>query len=151
MLHRYLFPLLHAAWQEMKNKSIRQSFLFYDAVMEHIIPPFSVLIGISLACFTVSLTLFLFIQVFRLQLHSWLVISPEQARLAGINLWLGVGLLLGQLVYLLAGLRMVRAPRLIYIRLLYVPVFMVWKFWQYVRILFGQGQQGWVRTTRNGG
>jgi cellulose synthase/poly-beta-1,6-N-acetylglucosamine synthase-like glycosyltransferase len=151
MFRRYLFPLLRAAWREMKNRNIRQSFLFSDAVMEHIIPPFSLLMGISLAMFSVSLTFFLFAQVFKLQFHSWLYISPGQARLAGIDLWLGTGLLLGQLVYLLAGLHMVRAPRFIYMRLLYVPVFMVWKFWQYIRILFGQGQQGWVRTNRNGG
>ena len=150
MLRRYLFPLLRAAWRELKRGNIRQSYLFFDAVMEHIIPPFSVLMGVSLALFSVSLILFCMAQVFKLQLPGRLIISPEQARLAGINLWIGFGLLLGQLVYLLAGLRLVRAPRFIYKRMLYAPVFMVWKFWQYIRLMMGQGQPGWVRTTRNG-
>jgi 1,2-diacylglycerol 3-beta-glucosyltransferase len=150
MLRRYLFPLLRGAWREIKNGNIRQSYLFFDAVMEHIIPPFSVLMGISLALFSISLILFCIARVFNIQLHGWLTISPEQARIAGINLSIGFGLLLGQLVYLLAGLRMVRAPRFIYKRMLYVPVFMVWKFWQFIRMLLGQGQPGWVRTARNG-
>jgi 1,2-diacylglycerol 3-beta-glucosyltransferase len=59
--------------------------------------------------------------------------------------------LLGQLIYVLAGLRLAQAPVSVYRALLYAPAFVVWKIWLYGRVWLGGKPRGWVRTARNEG
>lgn len=120
MLQHYVPRLLAEAVR-------RPSFLLFDAAVEQIIPPFSVLAAASIAYTLVALVL------------------GSPAAIA-----LGVGLLLGQLVYILTGLALARAPRSIYRALLFAPVFMAWKVVLYLRLLAGGKPKTWVRTSRNG-
>ena len=126
MIRSFVPTLLQKAWQ-------KRSFLLFDAAMEQIIPPFSVLAGLSLVTALGAVAL-----------------PDGQKRMTekrGVKL--GTAVILGQLIYLLAGLKMANAPRQVYRSLLGIPRFIVWKLWLYVRVLFGRGQEGWVRTKRN--
>jgi 1,2-diacylglycerol 3-beta-glucosyltransferase len=104
----------------------RRSFLLFDAAVEQIIPPFSLVAAASL-----------------LLLIGALALQSIPAML------LGVFLMLGQALYILAGLCLSGAPKKIYLALLYMPVFIVWKVWLYLRVLIGLDRKGWTRTTRN--
>ena len=53
------------------------------------------------------------------------------------------------MIYLFSGLKLVHAPKSIYRQLLYIPFFVLWKIWLYIRVMLGRDQQGWVRTARN--
>ncbi len=121
MLRQYVPRLLRAALA-------RRSFLLFDAAVEQIIPPFSLVAAASL-----------------LLLIGALVFQSIPAVL------LGVFLLFGQAVYILAGLYLSGAPMKVYQALLYAPVFIVWKVWLYLRVLIGLDRKGWTRTARNDG
>jgi 1,2-diacylglycerol 3-beta-glucosyltransferase len=119
MVRQYVPHLLRAALA-------RRSFLLFDAAVEQIIPPFSLVAAASL-----------------LLLIGALALQSIPAVL------LGVFLLLGQAVYILAGLCLSGAPKKAYQALLYAPVFIVWKVWLYLRVLIGLDRKGWTRTARN--
>jgi hypothetical protein len=53
-----------------------------------------------------------------------------------------------QLTFVLAGLRLVRAPAHVYRALLLAPVLVASKLGLYARFLLGRGPSGWVRTER---
>lgn len=119
MLQRYVPRLL-------KESVTRPSFVLFDAAMEQIIPPFSVLVGASVAALGAGLAL--------------------QSRPAVI---VAAALIGGQAVYVVTGLALAGASPKTYKALLYAPVLVVWKILIYLRVLFGAGPKGWVRTTRN--
>ena len=104
----------------------RRSFLLFDAAVEQIIPPFSLVAAASL-----------------LLLIGALALQSIPAVL------LGIFLLVGQAMYILAGLGLSGAPKKVYYALLYAPVFIVWKVWLYLRVLIGLDRKGWTRTARN--
>jgi cellulose synthase/poly-beta-1,6-N-acetylglucosamine synthase-like glycosyltransferase len=104
----------------------RRSFLMFDAAMEHIIPPFSIVAAAT------GLAL----------LAGAILGSPAQ-------MWLALALLIGQALYTLAGLLLVGAPAGVYLALLAAPALIVWKTWLYARVLLKLDRQGWTRTTRN--
>jgi cellulose synthase/poly-beta-1,6-N-acetylglucosamine synthase-like glycosyltransferase len=137
MARRYVPRLLREALAARKRPVRGQSFLLFDAAMEHIIPPFSILVG------TNGLAL----------LAAVLLPSGKgrasRSRLKGAGVALGTAALAGQLIYLFAGLHLARAPRSVYRALVYAPWFMVWKGWLYLRVLLGRDRDGWIRTTRN--
>lgn len=129
MAKRYVPQLLSAGVK-------RKNFMYWDAAMEHLIPPFSILAGVSALLFGAQVGL------------KWCERrSHKHTSNAGITL--ATSSILNQVVYLFAGLWLVRAPRQIYIALLGAPLFIVWKIWLYVRVLMGRDKQGWVRTARN--
>jgi hypothetical protein len=104
--------------------------------MEHIIPPFSILIGLSGLGFVASLILF--------------IANPALRESFGlVNLILGSVNIIGQIIYIFYGLFLVRASWQIYKALLYAPGFIFWKIWLYIRILLGRDKDGWIRTARN--
>jgi cellulose synthase/poly-beta-1,6-N-acetylglucosamine synthase-like glycosyltransferase len=119
MVRQYVPRLLRAALA-------RRSFLLFDAAIEQIIPPFSLVAAASVLLLAGALTL-----------------QSVPAIL------LGSLLLLGQAVYILAGLWLSEAPKKVYQALLYAPVFIVWKVWLYLRVLLGLDRKGWTRTARN--
>lgn len=119
MLRRYVPQLL-------KESVRRPSFVLFDAAMEQIIPPFSVLVGASVAALGAGLAL--------------------QSRPAVITASALIG---GQAVYVVTGLALAGASPKTYRALLYAPVLVIWKILIYLRVLFGSGPKGWVRTERN--
>lgn len=121
MVRRYVPRLLGMALR-------RRSFVLFDAAVEQLIPPFSLLAGASAAVL----------------LAAWAAHSTASMLLAA---WAVVG----QALYVLNGLVLARVPRRVYGALLYAPVFMAWKLWVYARVALGFEHGGWVRTARNDG
>lgn len=103
-----------------------RSALRLDAVAEQLVPPLSVPFALG------GLTL----------IASLIVGSPIGAALAGASL-------LGQLIYLLTALALVRAPASAYLALSYAPVYIGWKAWLYSRALVSTRSMAWVRTARH--
>ena len=139
MARRYVPKLLRQARLALKQREFGSAYLYFDAVMEHIIPPFSLLTGLSGLGVVTAVILFVFAQ------NS----TPANASLGWINLILGGLIILGQIIYVFGGLYLVQAPKKIYKALFYAPAFIVWKIWLYARVLLGRNQDEWVRTARN--
>jgi hypothetical protein len=146
LARRYVPKLLAAAWQELRAGCPSRAFLLCDAVMEYLQPPFSILAGASLLSLVAGLAFF----GFDLLASPWETFNGPTG-LAVFNVLLAVGLLLGQGVYLFAGLRSVSAPKQVYLNLLYAPRLIVWKTWGMFLALFGRRQNSWIRTKRNEG
>jgi cellulose synthase/poly-beta-1,6-N-acetylglucosamine synthase-like glycosyltransferase len=104
----------------------RRSFLLIDAAIEQLIPPFSVVTGLSILVLFIALILR----------------DPSALAMASF-------ILVGQIIYILSGLFLVRAPWPIYRSLLFTPFFIIWKLWLYVRLLLGIKPHDWIRTARN--
>ncbi len=119
MVRRYVPRLLQQAWR-------RRSFALFDAAVEQIMPPFSILVAATVLALAAALLL--------------------GSRVGAV---LGAALLLGEAAYILTGLILARAPWRVYLALLLAPVFVVWKVWLYLRVLLGRDRQGWLRTARN--
>lgn len=149
MARAHVPPLLKSSIKELRAGSRQRSFLLFDAMMEHIIPPFSILAGLVGLCLGASLTILGFTRSIQRNRNSQSL--NRAGKIGAINLVIGIGLLIGQVVYLVSGLRQVKAPRAIYRNLIYAPVLIVWKLKQYLEALFGRAQLSWIRTKRNGG
>ena len=106
----------------------RRSFLLFDAAVEQLIPPFSVVAGASGAVLLTALALR----------------SP-------LGIAIATFIVLGQSVYIFGGLALAHAPSEVYKSLLSAPVYVAWKIWLYVRLLLGLKPRSWVRTARNAG
>ena len=111
--------------QLLRASLARRSFLLFDAAVEQLIPPFSVIIGATLALLPAA------------------ILARARRTTA-----LGLALLAGEAIYSLAALVLARAPRSVYRALLYAPAFIAWKTWLYIRVLLGLDRAGWVRTAR---
>ena len=125
LARQYVPQLLAGALTALRKGDWRGVILRLDSVMEHLIPPFSILLSASFAYL----------------LCAFAVQSTSAIRIALI-------LLVGQLAYLFAGLLLAKTPWQTYLALRYVPAFILWKLWLYVRILLRLENQGWVRTAR---
>jgi cellulose synthase/poly-beta-1,6-N-acetylglucosamine synthase-like glycosyltransferase len=119
MVRRYVPRLLRAALA-------RRSYLLFDAAIEQIIPPFSLVAAASLAVVLGAIVL-----------HCT------------TGIIVGSLLLFGQAAYILVGLWLSGAPKKVYQALVYSPAFIVWKVWLYLRVLIGLDRKGWTRTARN--
>ncbi len=137
MMRLYVPQLFRAAGKSVREGKYGRAYLLMDAAMEHIIPPFSVMAALS-GLFLVGSLFFAFLPGDLVSLN-----------LVRANLVLAVGLIAGQAIYLLSGLRLVHAPKTVYLALLNIPTFVTWKVWHYVRVLLGLDSQAWVRTARN--
>lgn len=146
LARKYLPKLLAGALRKLFSGQPRIAFVLFDAAMEFIEPPFSILFGASLVNLLVCLVL-----VASLPVAPSLSSLPGLVRLAALNLLFAIVLLLGQGVYLAAGLRFVSAPKQVYHSLLYTPRLVLWKSWQMVLVLLSKNQNSWVRTNRNRG
>ena len=134
MARTYVPKLVNAAGSAWRQKEYGRAYLLFDAVMEHIIPPFSILVGLSGLGFLFTLVL--------------LFLAPSDG-LSILNLLLGIFNIVGQIIYIFYGLYLVKASKQIYKALAYAPGFVFWKIWLYIRILMGRDKDGWVRTARN--
>jgi cellulose synthase/poly-beta-1,6-N-acetylglucosamine synthase-like glycosyltransferase len=117
---RYYVPRL------LRDACVKRSFMLFDAALEQIIPPFSLIGAASVFCVLGMLILQSF-----------------------VGTLVGLALILGQAVYIIAGLLLSGASKKTYQALLYAPAFIVWKVWLYARVLIGLDRQGWTRTVRN--
>ena len=97
-----------------------------DAVAEQLVPPLSILSGLTALAALVT-------TVLRVR---------GAARLAR---WV----LLGQVAYIVTGLRLAGAAPRAYAALLWAPVYVAWKVWIYVVSAVGIGENRWVRTARS--
>jgi cellulose synthase/poly-beta-1,6-N-acetylglucosamine synthase-like glycosyltransferase len=144
MVRQYVPKLLAAAWGALRTKHGKRAYVLFDAAMEQIIPPFSILAGASVLSLLLALILgaasALVAGRLAWQLNGWLT---------WLTVGLGLGLLLGQAIYTLTGLWLAAAPRRVYLALLAAPAMVAWKIWLYARVLLGLDRQGWVRTKRN--
>ena len=144
---RYIYPLIQAAWSEIIKMKFRRAFIYVDALMEHIIPPFSVLVGLSLATFIASSVIYGITAFGRLN-----TLNPSltlRSNLVEFNLLLILGILCVLFAYLYSGLLLVKAPPRIYFTLFQAPKYMVWKVLQYISVIRKRKPMEWERTARN--
>lgn len=137
MVRRYFFPLLTALMKAARAGNYRRVFLLFDALMEHLIPPFAILVTLSLVC-----TFFSFLFYFT---------APSRPSQSSFSLSLGLLTLLLEGFYLFVGLWTAQAPKKAYFSLLYAPFYIIWKVKQYINVLFSRERPGWIRTVRNRG
>ena len=102
-----------------------RSALRLDAAIEQLIPPLSVPFAVGFVCFVVGLALG-----------------------SVVCLALAAAAVVGQMVYLLAALALVGAPRSAYLSLGAAPVYIAWKFGLYAQALLNARSTAWVRTAR---
>ena len=146
MARRYIPKLFHTAWTEAKAHHLEKAYLFFDAIMEHLVPPFSILFGVNILLLIFNLGV-----VTLLSFYQSNLVSSGSFGLAKFNILFSTILLVGQVIYLISGLRLVKAPRRAYLNLIYTPIYMVWKFIQYFQVITRRGQLEWIRTRRNEG
>lgn len=144
MAQRYVPKLLFKAWKELLAGRPGRSWILWDAAMEFLQPPFSILALLSLLSLVTSFAFLMFDHIAPASMYYL-----SLGGLAALSMLIAGGLLLGQGLYLFAGLRAVSAPREIYINLLNAPRLMIWKSWQMFLVLVGQGNSPWIRTKRN--
>jgi cellulose synthase/poly-beta-1,6-N-acetylglucosamine synthase-like glycosyltransferase len=101
------------------------SLMRVDAALEQAIPPLSVPFAMGL-----------------LGLGAAVALRAHSAAL------LALYGLLGQTVYLLAGMVLVRAPLAMYGALAYAPPYIGWKVWQYGKALAARSPLRWIKTAR---
>jgi cellulose synthase/poly-beta-1,6-N-acetylglucosamine synthase-like glycosyltransferase len=145
MARKYVPLLLSAAWNEFRAKREKRAFLLLDSVIEHLIPPFSILITASVFCLIIDIAALLGTRTLPSSLHGAATYLPA------VNLI--IGLISGQGLYILTGLRLAKAPKTVYRSLLLAPRYLIWKIWEYLSLFTSRGKnnQGWIRTMRNRG
>jgi 1,2-diacylglycerol 3-beta-glucosyltransferase len=141
MARRFVIVLIKAAVTNLGEMNFRRAYVYFDAVMEHLIPPFSFLFGGSLLLVAADIVL--------LSTAALLAVPRTDLSLAWVNMCIGLFLLLGQGFYLFSGLQMVHAPLAIYKQLAFAPLFVFRKIGRYFKMLSGNKPQSWVKTTRN--
>jgi cellulose synthase/poly-beta-1,6-N-acetylglucosamine synthase-like glycosyltransferase len=128
----------NARWERGRLQLVRQhvprllldglrkaSLLRLDAAAEQLIPPLSVPFVLSGACLVMSVAFG----------------TPELQLLAAASL-------VGQMLYLMAGLVLVHAPLSMYLALSAAPLYIAWKVGLYGRALVTSSAGDWVRTAR---
>lgn len=120
--------MLRAFGPRLLAEGLRQRDLVrLDAVAEQLVPPLSVLTGVTVcAC-----------------LGTTLLRARAARRLAAL-------VLLGQTGYVVAGLRLAKAGPRAYAALLWAPLYVAWKIWVYAVSAIGIRDERWVRTARGG-
>lgn len=129
LARQYVPKLLQTAISNQADKAPSR-YLLFDSIMEHLIPPFSLLTGLTVVYW----------------LLAWLLLI-----VAGTTslLLLATLLLLGQVGYILGGLILARTPVRTLLALVYAPVFIWWKIRLLLRMTTTVEKQGWVRTARD--
>jgi len=143
LARRFVPQLLGGALAAVRTGKPGRAFELFDAAMEHLIPPFAVLVGAS-GLLTVAALL-----AWANLAAGLVAVSAAGVGLIGLNLLLSLGLLVAEATYLLAALRLVQAPPSAYWQLVYAPIYIFWKIGQYLRAWLGQSEHAWVRTPRN--
>jgi cellulose synthase/poly-beta-1,6-N-acetylglucosamine synthase-like glycosyltransferase len=124
------------AWPLLRDGVRRRSAASLDGAVDLLIPPFSLL-----AAGTLIMTLAAACLSWITHGMLWHILTP---------LW--GAMLASQGVYVLASLILIRAPAIIYRRLLMAPFFVIWKFGVYFRMGLAARRgapTAWVRTARH--
>lgn len=129
LARQYVPQLLKAAIGN-QAPNVPARYLLFDSIMEHLIPPFSLLTGLTVVYWVLA----------------WL---PLLAVGTWSLLFLATLLLLGQVGYILGGLILARTPVRTFLALVYTPVFVWWKIRLLLRVATRVEKQGWVRTARD--
>jgi 1,2-diacylglycerol 3-beta-glucosyltransferase len=124
MIRNYVPRLLQRGLRE-------RNFMLVDAAVEQLIPPFSVLTGLSIVSFLTTL------------------LMPAKGMVKKLSVAVGALLLGGQAGYLWSGLRLADAPPEVYRSLWGIPRYVLWKLSLYLRVLGGKDADSWIRTKRN--
>ncbi len=111
----------HLLWQTLRTGNTA----LFDAAMEILAPPLSVLAGLIVCCCAAGFLL------------------PSS-----FGFRLGLALVVALSLYVLIGLRLARLPLAAYRSLLFAPAYIVWKLWVYGVALVAPGERRWVRTQR---
>jgi 1,2-diacylglycerol 3-beta-glucosyltransferase len=146
--HTYNLKLLRQIWKELRGGHFLSAYQLFDAIMENIIPPFSILVGASVISIGISLLFYVSEYLVFPQQPFW---NGTERNLAAVSLVLAIALLFGQLVYLFEGLRLVEAPAQVYLNLVHAPHLIVWKIWHSIRMITTHQENTWIRTKRNQG
>ncbi|MCB9135442.1 MAG: glycosyltransferase family 2 protein [Anaerolineales bacterium] len=133
MARHYIPALWKGSIKAFRANQPRQAYLLLDAIMEHLIPPFSIFVAAS-AFFCLS---------------ALLLPTGNISPLKTINLVIGIGIILAQIIYTFTSLVLVQAPGKVYKALLYAPIFVLWKIGVYLKVFSKNDQHEWVRTARN--
>ncbi len=148
MARHYVPQLLRAAWRVGRQGEWRRAYLYIDAAIEHIIPPLAI-------CGTlIILSLLAGVGLYFINMH-WFEHAALANALSSANVLVSIALLAGLLVYVFAGLWLVKAPQSVYRSLLAAPVYMVWKSRQYLSLALSlvvnknKQRPSWTRTARN--
>jgi len=128
MARRYV-PLL--ARRAIRQRRLRAASV--DAVLDHLVPPLSVLIAANAAC----------------GLGSLVTAVIGRRRIDRINLATSAASSAVLVGHVLVGLRSVNAPPAVYGALWKAPRMIMWKVGLWRRVLNDPGQVDWTRTTRN--
>lgn len=119
--------MLRAFGPRLLSQAFRQRDVgTLDALAEQLVPPLSVLTGVTTLAFLLTIALRL----------------PAPRRLASL-------ILLGQIGYVATGLRLVGAGPRIYLALLRAPFYVLWKLWIYAVAAAQLQDSRWVRTARS--
>jgi 1,2-diacylglycerol 3-beta-glucosyltransferase len=118
LVRRHVPPLL---WGTLRTGNTA----LFDAAMEILVPPLSVLAGLVIGCFAAALLL-----------------------ASSLDIKLGAALVIGFCLYVVIGLRLARLPLAAYRSLLFAPAYIVWKLWVYTVALLPTGDRRWARTPR---
>jgi 1,2-diacylglycerol 3-beta-glucosyltransferase len=128
--YRLLFTvgprLLSEAWRSHNS-------LLRDRAYELMIPPFAELFALPM--------LFLTLCLLATGLLGW------HWALALVILWTAV--LVGEAIYLFAGMWVARMPAAVSLSLLYAPIYIGWKFGIYLWMAVNRSAGGWKRTERH--
>jgi cellulose synthase/poly-beta-1,6-N-acetylglucosamine synthase-like glycosyltransferase len=116
--------MLRAYGPRLLLNSIRRGDLKQlDAVAEQLVPPFSLLTGQAVLALALTTAL---------RQHA----ARRLATLVAI----------GQIGYVVTGLRLVRAGPRAYLALLFAPIYIGWKLWVYALAAAGLRNSRWIRT-----
>lgn len=146
MARHYVPQLLRAAWRVGRQGEWRRAYLYLDAAIEHTIPPLAI-------CGTlIILSLLAGVGLYFINMR-WFEHSALAKALSSANVLVSIALLAGLLVYVFAGLWLVKAPRTVYRSLLAAPIYIVWKSRQYLSLALllavNKQRPSWTRTARN--
>jgi len=119
----YLVPILFEA---KKNRSL----ILYDALFELASLSYSMLFSFTILTFIIAFIL-----------HNYIIIP------AAIYFWCTAVLLL-QLIFFFSGLFISKSPLKVWLKLPYLPVFLLWKVYISVKSLFNFKKLTWEKTDR---
>ncbi|HRI88254.1 MAG TPA: glycosyltransferase family 2 protein [Candidatus Hydrogenedentes bacterium] len=120
-LRNFAPPLLRALVR-------RPRWRYLDMLLELCVPPLSLFVFAQVAMLGVALVSGLFLG------WHWVIVFGTYFAIT--------------ILYVVAGLYQRNAPREVWVGLLAVPMFLLWKIPFYARLLFGKKQQTWERTQR---
>ncbi len=124
LIHKYSVLLLKAAWKH-------RSYKYFDTLVDLVTP--SIVNMIAIIGFMIVLNI----------LMTFLGIDEMNKYI----IWWSVAGLCG-LFHLFMGLFIARAEKALFLALLQVPRYILWKIGLYLHIFQGDKQAGWIRTTR---